>query len=58
MPRNRHDFEIRLPNGDILIVETKDRDPKVDAAFKAAQDRVREETRVRFEEFRRAQQAA
>jgi hypothetical protein len=58
MPRHQNDSEIRLPNGDILIVETKDRDPQVDAAFKAAQERVRTETRVRFEEYSRAQQAA
>lgn len=58
MPHNKNDHEIRLPNGDILIVETKDRDPKVDAAFALTRERLRESTRVRFEQYRQAQQAA
>ena len=58
MPAEHPKIEIRLPNGDVLIVATTRRDPDVDAAFKTTVERVRENTRERFAEFRREQQQA
>ena len=58
MPDAKPDTEIRLPNGDILIAGTKDRDPQVDAAFKLMQARARPQIRALFEKYARAQQAA
>jgi ribosome-associated translation inhibitor RaiA len=58
MPPVSPDTQIRLPNGDILIVHTTERDPQVDAAFKATRDRVREQTRKLYEKYQQARQAA
>jgi hypothetical protein len=59
MAANEHPkIEHKLGNGDVLIIATRKRDPDVDEAFKAAVERVRVNTRARFEEFRRSQQAA
>jgi NhaP-type Na+/H+ and K+/H+ antiporter len=56
---NQHPkIEHRLSNGDVLIIATTKRDPTVDQAFKSTVDKVRESTRARFAEFRRAQEAA
>lgn len=57
MAAERAKTEIRLPNGDVLIVPTTERDPKVDAAFKTAMDEVRERNLARFVEFRAARAA-
>jgi hypothetical protein len=51
-------IEHRLENGDVLIVATTQRDPDVDAAFRAAVERVREENRARFVAFRQAHRAS
>jgi hypothetical protein len=48
-------IEHRLKNGDVLIIATTKRDPKVDTAFKDAVSSVRESNHARFVEFRRAQ---
>lgn len=58
MPSERPKAEIRLPNGDVLIIATTKRDADVDAAFKDTVERVREKTRESFNEFRRTQQQA
>jgi hypothetical protein len=58
MSAERPKVEVRLPNGDVLIIATTKRDAEVDAAFKDAVDRVREHTRERFIEYRRSQQQA
>lgn len=49
---------IRLPNGDVLVPQSTQRDAKVEAAFKTAFDAVRERNAVRFAELRRARQQA
>jgi hypothetical protein len=58
MPAPQPDTHIRLANGDILIAHSTERDPKVDAAFAAARDRAREQTRVLFAKYQQARRAA
>jgi hypothetical protein len=51
-----HDrYEHELPNGDILIVESTVKDERVDKAFAALRDELREKARSAYE---RLQQAA
>ena len=50
--------QVRLRNGDVLIVPTAERDAKVDAAFKAALRQLRERNAERIVAFRRARRAA
>ena len=49
---------IRLRNGDVLIAPSKQRDAKVDAAFKSAVEAGRERNAPRFVELRRIRQQA
>jgi hypothetical protein len=46
-------IEHRLKNGDVLIIATTKRDPKVDAAFKDAVSDARASNHARFVEFQR-----
>jgi hypothetical protein len=50
--------EIRLPNGDVLVVPSTERDPAVDAAFKNALDELRKRQQERMAAFRRARRQA
>jgi hypothetical protein len=47
-------IEHKLKNGDVLIIATTKRDPKVDAAFKDAVSAARDRNRARFLEVQRA----
>jgi hypothetical protein len=49
---------VRLPNGDVLVPQSTQRDAKVDAAFKTAFDAVRERNAARFAELRRVRRQA
>lgn len=61
MPRHtafimtEHDgYEHVLPNGDILIVDSTVKDEKVDKAFGAVQQELREKARRAYEELQAA----
>ena len=54
MTRRHPKIEHRLKNGDVLIIASTERDPKVDATFKDAMTSVRESNRARFIEFQRS----
>ncbi len=49
---------VRLPNGDLLIPQSSQRDAKAEAAFKTAFDAVRARNAERFAELRRARRQA
>jgi hypothetical protein len=50
-------IEHQLKNGDVLIIATTERDPKVDEAFRETVEHVRRDNRERFLEFRKAKLA-
>lgn len=50
--RDRH--EHGLPNGDILIVESTVKDERVDKAFAAPRDELREKARRAYERLQHA----
>jgi hypothetical protein len=53
MTDKRIETEIRLPNGDILVAPSAERDPVADAAVKSALDEFRKRQQERMAAFRR-----
>jgi hypothetical protein len=58
MANDHPKIEHRLHNGDVLIIATTQRDPAVEKAFESTVAKVRETTRARFAEYRKAQKTS